>query len=96
MRPWSQPASAGLLPALQTVPAAITSQLGFTCVLLFFGALLAGALPLCTPISEKQMGVAAAMSAGLLIGAGLSVVIPEGFESFHEALQGMLAFADLC
>ena len=87
-RPVLTSAAAGLFSAVVAARKAMTLQLGYTCLLLFAGAMLAGSLPLCVPITERQLGVAAAFSAGLLIGAGLSVVLPEGFEAFHNAIEG--------
>lgn len=69
----------------------ITMDLGLTCLWLFFGALAAGSLPLLFTITESQLALAAALSAGLLIGAACSVVVPEGFESFRHAAGEILA-----
>ena len=82
-------------PAFQAVWHTWSMELAYTCLLLFAGALAAGAMPLIVPISDAQLGFAAAFSAGLLISAGLSVVIPEGFDSFHSAAGGA-ASPDRC
>ena len=75
------------LPAvIDVLRHSLTMDLGLTCMWLFFGALAAGSLPLLFTVSESQLALAAALSAGLLIGAACSVVVPEGFESFHTAV----------
>ena len=60
-------------------------QLGITCLVLFAGATLAGLLPLVVTISHDYVQLATAGSAGLLLGAALAVILPEGFESFSKA-----------
>ncbi|KAK9806802.1 hypothetical protein WJX72_003345 [[Myrmecia] bisecta] len=63
------------------------TQLATTCALMFFGALGAGMLPLFLSITEGKLQAMTALGAGLLMGAALTVVIPEGFEAFHHAQQ---------
>ena len=60
-------------------------QLASTCVLLFVGAAGAGLVPLILKTSPLQLRLLSAAGAGLLIGTGLGVILPEGFEAFHKA-----------
>ena len=50
----------------------------------------AGLAPLAMRVSEANLRLSGAMGAGLLIGTALAVVIPEGFEAFHTAVDDSL------
>ncbi len=39
----------------------------------------------CVQISERQLAMASALGAGLLVGTALAVIIPEGFHAFQAA-----------
>ena len=60
-------------------------QLVTVTALLFFGALGAGYLPYFVSVGNARLQTVSALGGGLLIGSALAVVIPEGFNSFHEA-----------
>ncbi len=60
-------------------------QLASTCILLFVGASGAGLVPLILKTSPAQLRLLSAVGAGLLVGTGLGVILPEGFEAFHKA-----------
>ena len=62
-------------------------QLATTCVLLFVGASGAGLVPLVLKTSPAQLRLLSAIGAGLLVGTGLGVILPEGFEAFHTAQE---------
>lgn len=62
-------------------------HLAITCIVLFAGALGAGLLPLSLRVSDAQLRTMTALGAGLLIGAALAVVVPEGFDAFDDAQQ---------
>lgn len=53
--------------------------------LMFFGSLMASALPFMFQIRGNSMKVVAGLGGGLLLGTALSIVIPEGFHSMAEA-----------
>ena len=73
-----------------------TMQLGVTCLVLFMGATGAGLLPLLVAIPQEHVQLATALSAGLLAGAALAVIVPEGFESFSKAQDSGAASAVPC
>ncbi|KAK9838586.1 hypothetical protein WJX84_003387 [Apatococcus fuscideae] len=75
------------LEAHQAPPSACSMQLATTCVLLFVGASGAGLLPLILKTSPAQLRLLSAIGAGLLVGTGLGVILPEGFEAFHSAQE---------
>lgn len=60
---------------------------------MFFGALLAGALPWMLTVRESQLRAVAALGGGLLIGTSLAIVIPEGFHALAEVGGGRPAGA---
>ncbi|KAI8370379.1 Zinc/iron permease [Radiomyces spectabilis] len=52
-----------------------------------FGSVLAGLLPLTTKLSENQLRYLNIFGAGMLLGTALVVIIPEGVETYYDALQ---------
>lgn len=62
-------------------------QLVVTCFAFFLGTAAAAFLPFALFISEAKVRLATVLGAGLLLGAALQVVIPEGFEAWGEAQQ---------
>jgi hypothetical protein len=66
-------------------PDAPESGLLVTCALLFAGAYGSGLLPRLLPVSANRLLQINAVSAGLLLGSGLCVILPEGFEALHAA-----------
>ena len=68
-------------------------QLASTCVLLFVGSSGAGLVPLILKTSPAQLRLLSAIGAGLLVGTGLGVILPEGFEAFHSAQEAAGAAA---
>ncbi|KAG2202085.1 hypothetical protein INT46_002014 [Mucor plumbeus] len=50
---------------------------------MLFGSYVAGSLPLTTKLSDRKIRILNALSAGLLIGTSLMVVIPEGVETIY-------------
>ena len=75
------------LEALRAAPSACSMQLATTCVLLFVGASGSGLVPLILKTSPAQLRLLSAIGAGLLVGTGLGVILPEGFEAFHTAQE---------
>ena len=66
---------------------ACSMQLATTCILLFVGASGAGLVPLILKTSPAQLSLLSAVGAGLLVGTGLGVILPEGFEAFQKVQQ---------
>ena len=50
-------------------------------------------MPLILKTSPAQLRLLSAIGAGLLVGTGLGVILPEGFEAFHSAQEAAGAAA---
>lgn len=66
--------------------------IGFLTVLsssMFLGSYVAGSIPMLFNMSESRMRMVSIFGAGLLLGTALSVIIPEGVESFYNEVAKM-------
>ena len=66
------------------------SWLLFLCASMFFGAFLSGFVPLACQMNPSKARLASVIGAGMLIGAALGVVLPEGIHVWYDA-AGSLA-----
>jgi zinc transporter 9 len=52
---------------------------------MFLGTLLCGTIPLYLPLSKTKLRVLEVIGAGLLVGASMTVVLPEGVSAIFQA-----------
>lgn len=57
-------------------------------VLMLIGCYLAGCIPLAFSFSESKLRLVTIFGAGLLLGAALAIIIPEGVNSMYESSPG--------
>lgn len=55
---------------------------------ILLGTLLCGTIPLYLPLSKTKLRVLEVMGAGLLVGASMTVVLPEGFSALFQPEEG--------
>jgi len=59
-------------------------MLVFLSVVMLIGSYIAGSVPLIMTLSEERLNLASILGAGLLVGAALTVIIPEGIQMLYS------------
>lgn len=62
-----------------------TTMLVLLAIVMLVGSFLAGSIPLVMSLSEEKLQLVSVLGAGLLVGAALAVIIPEGVRALLDA-----------
>jgi len=60
------------------------TMLVFLSIVMLIGSYMAGSVPLIMTLSEERLHLASILGAGLLVGAALTVIIPEGINMLYS------------
>ena len=79
---------AGTLNGSETIPTQHATQILFMATSMFVVTFMVGYLPTKLSSSQRIMNLISLFGAGLLVGAALIVIVPEGMSVLYQSMQG--------